>query len=348
VTVRCYLISVVPAVPHRESGGMLELTLHVGLGTDPSIVSEILLNLGALCVTSQDRNAGTASEQPIFHEPSPDEDVCRTAGLPQSLWTQSVLTACFPVSTSIEDVTMALFSDFDMPTTPEFTVVNSSPVPDHILAKDWVSHVHQNFAAVQIDNLCVRAPWHTAVSGVADGRQELVIEPGQAFGTGEHPTTQLVVRWVCQFAENRSGADAPWTVLDYGCGSGILALAAVRFGADRAVGCDIDSRAVQTAVRNAKTNSCDHVAKFGSNSFEAQLFDGCGYDVVLANILAGPLKTLAPLLASRVAPGGRIALSGILASQALDVSATYSSEGLKMEDAVVRAGWALLVGSRPP
>jgi ribosomal protein L11 methyltransferase len=327
---------------------MLELTLHVGVGTDATIVSEILLNLGALCITAQDHNAGTASEQPLFHEPSPDEDVCRKTGLPQNLWTQSTLTAFFPTSTSIEDVTMALFSDFDLPTTPEFTIVNSSPVPDHIMARDWVSHVHQNFAAVQIDNLCIRAPWHAAASGAASGRYELVIEPGQAFGTGEHPTTQLVVRWVRQFAESRSGVDSRWTVLDYGCGSGILALAAVRFGADLAVGCDIDSRAVEIAVRNAKTNSCDSVARFGSNKFEAQIFDGCGYNVVLANILAGPLKTLAPLLASRVAPGGSIALSGILASQAIDVSATYSSEGLKMEDAVVRAGWALLVGTRPP
>jgi ribosomal protein L11 methyltransferase len=326
---------------------MLELTLHIGVGVDASYVGDILVDLGALCVTTRDRNAGTAAEQPIFNEPAPGGDVFQDAGKTPVPWTEAVLTAFFPVTTSVEDVSMALLSDFEMPVTPNLKIVNSSPVPDHILAKDWVSHVHQNFAAVQIGDLCVRAPWHKTASLDPGVRHELVVEPGQAFGTGEHPTTQLVIEWVRQYTD-QAGLGARWRVLDYGCGSGVLALAAVKFGAQFALGCDIDGAAVDIAIKNAKTNACDNFVKFCSNELEAQLFDGHGYDLVLANILAGPLKTLAPLLASRVARGGSIVLSGILPSQALDVSKVYSDHGLTMQDAVVRAGWALIVGYKAP
>jgi ribosomal protein L11 methylase PrmA len=159
---------------------MLELTLHIGVGVDASYVGDILVDLGALCVTTRDRNAGTAAEQPIFNEPAPDGDVCQATGKTPVPWTEAVLTAFFPVTTSVEDVTMALLSDFEMPATPNLKIVNSSPVPDHILAKDWVAHVHQNFAAVLIGDLCVRAPWHKTASLDAGVRHELIIEPGQA------------------------------------------------------------------------------------------------------------------------------------------------------------------------
>jgi ribosomal protein L11 methylase PrmA len=194
---------------------MLELTLHIGVGVDASYVGDILVNLGALCVTTRDRNAGTAAEQPIFNEPAPGGDVFQAAGKTPVPWTEAILTAFFPVTTSVEDVSMALLSDFEMPATPNLKIVNSSPVPDHILAKDWVSHVHQNFAAVQIGDLCVRAPWHKTASLDPGVRHELVVEPGQAFGTGEHPTTQLVIGWVRRYAD-QAGLGARWRVLDYG------------------------------------------------------------------------------------------------------------------------------------
>jgi ribosomal protein L11 methyltransferase len=331
---------------------MLQLVLNVGPDTDAGLVADILLDLGALSATITDRNEGTSTEQPLFHIASPNDDgnVLSSGVLidnPPTLWSDAIVDAYFPPDASLEQVTMSLFSNFDLPSTPLFSIANAAPVPQDILEKDWVLFVHSNFSAITIGSLRVRAPWHD--DDECDNRDHkfrIILEPGQAFGTGEHPTTQLVASFLEEHAN--TNVDTTWSCLDYGTGSGILAIAAVLMGASSAVGCDIDSRAVSTAVENAKTNRCDDRIEFGTNEFEQERFDEKGaFEVVVANILASPLKSLAPLLSTRIAPGGKIALSGILLEQAIDVSDAFSSQGLTMENATLKAGWVLLVGTKP-
>jgi ribosomal protein L11 methyltransferase len=330
---------------------MLQLTLNVGPDTDAGFVADVLIDLGALSAVVTDRNKGTADEQALFHIASPNDDgnVLSKGELNEStvLWSDAVVEAYFPPETSLENVTMSLFSNFDLPAAPSFSVSNAAPVPADVLERDWVRHVHSSFSAITIGSLRVRAPWHDdEKAGGVDHRFHIILEPGQAFGTGEHPTTQLVAR----FLENHAAdnVDTTWTCLDYGTGSGILAIAAVLMGAKSAVGCDIDNRSVSTAIENADINRCADRVEFGTNDFELERFDTKGaFDVVVANILAAPLKTLAPLLATRCRPGGRIALSGILSEQAMDVSHAFSSQGLVMDNATVSAGWVLLTGTKP-
>jgi ribosomal protein L11 methyltransferase len=333
---------------------MQQLTLHVDAGTDASYLSNVLLEtFGALSVTVTDRRANAPNEEPLLHHIESDGGDCGPshnvlvdgadrAGVP--IWTSAVITAHFPgpPECSLEQVTMALLADADV---SRSRVVGAAPVADDVLAKNWVAHVQQSFTAVTIGGLRVRAPWHARDS--PGGAVEMILTPGQAFGTGEHPTTQLCATWLQDFASARRGT--PWTVLDYGCGSGILAIAAVLLGAASAVGCDVDDKAVETATENATANGCADRVRIGGDAFEAALFaDGIpGYTVVVANMLAGTLKGLAPRLAARVGRGGALVLSGILAEQASAVSDVFSLHGIAMEGAAVRAGWTLLVGRRP-
>ena len=163
------------------------------------------------------------------------------------------------------------------------------------------------------------------------------LDPGMAFGTGTHPTTRMCLRWIARHGALRSPR---WSsVLDYGCGSGVLAIAAARFGAGRTVALDIDPAAVETTVANAAANAV--TLKAGpADSLAEETFD-----LVLANILATPLKLLAPLLSRRLAPGGTLVLSGILASQAGELHAAYAP-WLALEVADQDDGWILMTGQR--
>ena len=194
---------------------------------------------------------------------------------------------------------------------------------------DWVRRSQSQFAPLQIGaRLWVGPSWHQPPPGIA----AVTLDPGLAFGTGSHPTTRLVLR----FLERRiAGGER---VLDYGCGSGILAIAAAKLGAGRIGATDIDPGALETAAANALAN--DVALELCAPQ---DLVPG-SYDIVVANILAQPLIVLAPLLAARTAPGGRIALSGVLESQAAEVAAAYAP-WFEAGTGATEEGWALVEGA---
>jgi ribosomal protein L11 methyltransferase len=164
------------------------------------------------------------------------------------------------------------------------------------------------------------------------------LDPGMAFGTGTHPTTRMCLRWIARRAAVRP---APWPrVLDYGCGSGVLAIAAGLFGAAAIDAVDIDPAAVATTLANADANAVSLRAASADN------LDSAGYALILANILATPLKLLAPLLASRLDVGGELVLSGILSSQAEELRNSYAP-WLGLDIADQDDGWILMTGVRP-
>lgn len=204
-----------------------------------------------------------------------------------------------------------------------FTV---APVPD----EDWVLRSQAQFKPLRIGRLWIGASWHERPK---DGPVVVRVDPGLAFGTGSHVTTRLVLA----FLERRIHGGEH--VLDYGCGSGILAIAAGKLGAARMDGVDIDAQAVRVCQANAKLNGI---------ALRAALPDGLAaarYDIVVANILAQPLVALAPLLAERTKTGGHIALAGILDAQADEVAAAYAG----WFDLVIgphEEGWALISGTR--
>lgn len=339
---------------------MQQLTLHLSSGADAALLSDILLeSFGAYAATVTDRRAGTASEQALFHQmPSSAADgdcdnvlVDADARAAGPLWADAVVTGYFPDSPecSLEAVTMSLLANFCDVEGAAFAIAGAGAVPREVMARNWVAHVQQSFSAVTIGGLRVRAPWHdaAAVGSAAGGALEMVLSPGQAFGTGEHPTTQLVVTWLQEFAH--AAARTPhWTVLDYGCGSGILAIVAVLLGAESAVGCDLDAKAVATAAENARLNDCAGRIRFGVNSSEEDIWkeERPRYSVVVANILASTLQVLAPLLVSRVSAGGTLLLSGILSKQATAVTEVFAVHGMVMSTACTQTGWILLSGRK--
>jgi ribosomal protein L11 methyltransferase len=268
-----------------------------------------------MSVDAADGWAETADETPVFGEP----------GATVSPWLATRLTALFPEGAEAAAVVRRALEVGGLETDVE---LNAGHVDD----TDWVRLTQDQFRPIRIsDRLWVVPTWHEAPEPTA---LNIALDPGIAFGTGSHPTTRLCLEWLANAI--RGGE----RVLDYGCGSGILAIATMKLGAAAAVGVDIDPQAVLAAARNAEQN---HVA--------AQFFDPPSepagvYDIVVANILSNPLKALAPLLASRVGPGGCLILSGILEPQAEGVVASYASE-LSLAPAAVLDGWVLLAGTRP-
>jgi ribosomal protein L11 methyltransferase len=206
---------------------------------------------------------------------------------------------------------------------PEFSVVE-------IADEDWVRKTQAQFAPIEIGSrLWVGPTWHRPPGG----RAAVQLDPGLAFGTGTHATTRLVLSFLDRTIHGGE------RVLDYGCGSGILAIAAAKLGAARVDGVDVDPQAVQTTAANARANG----VPLGAALPEA--LAAATYDIVVSNILAQPLITLAPLLAARTAAHGRIALSGILASQAAEVIAAYVAWfDIHLDD--TQDEWALLAGKR--
>ncbi len=209
---------------------------------------------------------------------------------------------------------------------PDFT---TSPVEDD----DWVRRTQAQFAPIAIDErLWIVPSWH-AVPPAAAGAAVARLDPGLAFGTGTHPSTRLTLQFLARTV--RGGE----RVLDYGCGSGILAIAACKLGAGEVVAVDIDPEAVRATEENAQANDV---------RVRALLPDALGagvYDVVVSNILAQPLMVLAPLLAAHAAPGARLALSGILETQAAEVAAAYAPY-FDARPTATHEGWALVEGTR--
>lgn len=196
---------------------------------------------------------------------------------------------------------------------------------------DWVRITQAQFQPLRVSRRVWVVPsWHAAPDSNAIN---IELDPGLAFGTGTHPTTRLCLNWL---DEHLRGGEH---VLDYGCGSGILAIAAMKLGARSAAGVDIDPQAVRVSRENAERNGV--AASFHASDSAPPL----EADVVLANILANPLRVLAPALAAAVRPGGRVVLSGILAGQAEDVASIYQ-DWFDMDEAVEEEGWVCLSGTR--
>lgn len=275
-------------------------------------LSDALLERGALSVSIEDAHAGTAQEQAIFGEP----------GMVQNTWHDSLLSALFDPAAEVLSILGEASHALGLSAVPSHKI-------DALAEQDWVRLTQSQFDPIQISKrLWIVPSWHAAPDPSA---LVLVLDPGLAFGTGSHPTTRLCLQWLdSHLAKNQS-------VLDYGCGSGILAIAAKKLGAGRAAGVDIDAQAVQAARDNAAQNQVEASFYLPDALPEAQ------YEVVIANILSNPLKVLAPLLAAHVRPRGQIVLSGILAQQAEEMRAHYS-EWFDMRAAIMDEGWACLTG----
>lgn len=255
--------------------------------------SDALLEAGALSVALEDADAGTRDETPLFGEPDHPS---------AELWPRSIAVVLVEPDTDIAALLAHAAGIAHVPTPTVYTV---EPVGD----ADWVRLTQSQFDPIPISpRLWIVPTWHDAPDRTA---LNIRLDPGLAFGTGSHPTTRLCLAWLDRHLQTGE------TVLDYGCGSGILAIAASRLGASRVDGIDIDPQAVAASRDNALLNQVD--ARFDLPG----AFAGETYDLVVANILTNPLKALAPLLAGKARPGGRLLLSGILAEQAGEIIATY-------------------------
>lgn len=278
------------------------------------LISDALMDLGALSASIEDANAETPDEQPIFGEPGDP---------PPGIWQQNIVSALFDEEANIPQVMESLARE---------TGLNSLRYSTETVAEqDWVRATQSQFDPIRIrDDLWIVPSWHSAPNPDAIN---IVLDPGLAFGTGSHPTTHLCLAWL---ADNVKQGDS---VLDYGCGSGILAIAAKKLGAGLVNGVDIDSQAIISSRYNAAQN---HVEAEFFNSSEEVLGQ---FDIVVANILSSALMVLAPALAAACRPGGKIALSGILREQAEQVSAVYA-EWFNMEQPTFMDSWVLLTGTR--
>ncbi len=282
-------------------------------------LGDSLLESGALSVSVTDAHEGKPDETPIFGEP----------GASRQLWSECRTVALFNLGSDIETIVRNVAALHAI-VAPTFTI---SQVED----MDWVRASREQFQPIRIsERLNIVPTWHANAHAAQHvDAINLILDPGAAFGTGSHPTTKLCLLWL----EKTLAANAGCALLDYGCGSGILAIAAMKLGAGRAAAVDIDELALATARFNAAQN---HVAiEFHSSDDHFDMLA----DVTLANILANPLIVLAPLLAARTRRGGRIALSGVLASQAAEVLQAYRPMfdiALDSQD----EDWVCLAGTR--
>lgn len=295
---------------------MAWLTLRVILQADGAeALSDALLEAGALAVSLEDAAAGVRDETPIFGEPGEPD-----AGL----WASCVLSALLEAEADAGAVLNAAVRAAGGADLPAYTV-------EAVADADWVRLTQAQFSPIRISpRLWIVPTWHDPPGG---GAPALRLDPGLAFGTGSHPTTRLCLRWLDEYL---CGGE---TLLDYGCGSGILAIAAKILGAGKVWGVDIDANAVGAARANALQNGVE-AAFYLPDAAPAE-----PAQVVLANILTNPLKTLAPLLARLAQPGGSLVLSGILDSQAEEVMAVYAP-WFAFETPVVDEGWVRLWGRR--
>ncbi|WP_374350834.1 50S ribosomal protein L11 methyltransferase [Chitinimonas sp.] len=276
-------------------------------------LSDALFDLGALSVSIEDAAAGTAEEKPIFGEP----------GMPvEALWEHSVVIALLEHDADAATLVAAATASAGV-ATGNFTV-------SQVEEQDWVRLTQSQFDPIQVsDRLWITPTWHEATPNAIN----IALDPGLAFGTGSHPTTWLCLQWLDQ--QLLPGE----SVLDYGCGSGILAIAARLLGAGETHGVDIDMQAMTASRQNAEQNRVQADFYLPDEAPERV------YDLVVANILTNPLKMLAPLLASRCRPGGRLVLSGILAEQAEDIIAIYANQ-FDLAVSASREGWVRIAGTR--
>lgn len=279
--------------------------------------SDALLALGALSVSVEDADADTPDEQPLFGEPGLTPK--RTA------WQRSRVIALLAPGHDPGVVAAAAGNALGLEAVPPF---ETRDVAD----QDWVRLTQSQFEPIAIGKrIWVVPSWHAAPDPDA---LVLELDPGLAFGTGSHPTTRLCMEWLEESVEQGR------SVLDYGCGSGILAILAKKCGAEPVFGIDIDPQAVESARENSARNGVE--LTYG-------LPDACPpieFDIVVANILSNPLKLMASMLSSKVKPGGRLALSGVLARQADEVAAAYAP-WIALSVWRELDGWVCLTGTKP-
>ena len=286
-------------------------------GAAADAIADALLAAGALAVDVADLNAESDAEQPIFGEPG--------MALNQR-WADSRINALFESEAStdaLETLWNALRSAYKNSLGPhEFRVVPET---------DWVRATQAQFEPIEITpNLWIVPTWCEPPNPAAIN---LRVDPGLAFGTGTHPTTRLCLQWLSDLSL------AGKTVLDYGCGSGILAMAAAALGAANVFGVDIDPQAVETARFNTEANGLNVLYAVSDRELDQQ------YDVVVANILAGPLTVLAPAICALVKSGGQLALAGILAEQIERIQAAYAP-WIAMSVTAERDAWVRMTGER--
>ncbi len=277
--------------------------------------ADALLETGAVSVEIGDAYAGTPRECARFNEPGEPD-----AGS----WELARVSALFDEHADVSVALPAALAAAAYEPNQQYSV-------ERVEDQDWVRAVQADFKPVAVSpRVWVVPTWHTPPDPHAIN---LIIDPGLAFGTGTHPTTRLCLEWLD--LNMRAG----WTALDYGCGSGILAIAAMKLGAAAAIGIDIDPAAVLAARNNAMQNQVA-VQVEGADYMVVT-----SYDMVVANILANPLKMLAPLLARAAKRGGHVVLSGILDHQAGEVIDCYN-EWFEMTGEQREDGWVLLTGKR--
>jgi len=285
------------------------------------VLSDALLEAGALAVSTEDADVDTEHEQALFGEPGTE---------PETLaWRQNHVIALLPEG---QDPAQFMAPIVEAGLASEW---ETREVPD----ADWVRLTQSQFGPIVVsDRIWIVPSWHRDDAGLPppSGDGEVIrieLDPGLAFGTGSHPTTHLCLQWLSAHIEGGE------TVLDYGCGSGILAIAARMLGAGTVHAVDIDEQAVVSTRHNAKANGVVLQA------FLPEALPGGSSQIVVANILSNPLKILAPMLSARVAPGGSLVLSGVLERQAGEVAQAYAP-WIDLQVWQAREGWVCLAGRR--
>jgi ribosomal protein L11 methyltransferase len=295
---------------------MFELVLFAPEPLVEPVSDALIDELGALSVSVEDADAGTDAEHALFGEPG--------MPAPRRGWEHSTIKALFPdESEATEAATLLLAQDW----AGDVRLQGLQAVAE----QDWVRLTQSQFAPVPVtEDFWIVPSWHEPPAGA---QKVIRLDPGLAFGTGTHPTTRMCLRWIAQHAQ-------PWPrVLDYGCGSGILAIGAALHGALAVDAVDIDPAAVGATEANAQANGVSLRAGL------PELAQG-RYELVLANILATPLKLLAPLLAGHVAGGGHLVLAGILSRQAQELTAAYAP-WLALQVTDQEDGWILMTAAAP-
>lgn len=287
-------------------------------------VSDALLELGVLSVSVEDADENTDAESPLYGEPGLEPEVFA--------WRRNRVVALLPEDANAAEMVQQL-RDHQILDVDEGDW-HVRDVPDN----DWVRLTQSQFGPIEVGERILIVPsWHAedavAQQAQSEGKVCIQLDPGLAFGTGSHPTTHLCLEWLSEHLQ------AGQTVLDYGCGSGILAIAAKKLGAGHTDGVDVDEQAVFSTQANAQNNSVYVNAMLPGDLPEQQ------YDVVVANILANPLKILAPMLAARVKPGGFLVLAGIFEWQTAEMQEAYS-DYLHLTPWREREGWIGLVAHK--
>ena len=296
---------------------MYELVLTAPQGLVEPVSEALMDELGALSVSVEDADADTDAERALFGEPG--------MPAPRPGWDRSVIKALFQDEAAAQEaLTLLLAQDWTEGLHPQGLA--------EVEEQDWVRLTQSQFAPVPVtDTFWIVPTWHEVP---AAAQRVIRLDPGLAFGTGTHPTTRMCLRWIAGHAQ-------AWPrVLDYGCGSGILAIGAALHGAGAIDAVDIDPAAVESTLYNAQANGVTLRAGL------PELAQG-DYPLVLANILATPLKLLAPLLAAHVAAGGHLVLAGILARQEQELKDAYAEVGLQLQVSNSEDGWILMTARKP-